>query len=636
MESAIGELGKFPVYIMGGYLVLLLCLGVAGWLRSRNDEEDYYLAGRQQGWIISSVTIMATFFSSFALLGAPGMVYREGIMFVFFSLNVPVAGVCVYLFGSRIWKAGRDSGYVTPGDMVSDYYGSRVALKLLVAATCTLYVLPYVVMQIKAGGVLSAKLFPGNYHLSIGSWTIFESVSSYSLGAFVLAAITMVYIMIGGMRSVAWTDLIQGILLIVGMLVSGMAMLIVFDSPAEFGRRLTEDLPESSLTIPGNTGTWEWTMLFTVCAVGSVGSMVQPAQWMRFYSASSPAVLKRGAAILAVVLTSCFIFGVMLIGLAGQILYPLNFTLTEEAPAEVAETELETRTTGIVFEDGHEFEVDQATGEMKWSWSGKKSREMSDSQRTRIEAVLTEGQIAALGTLQAKSRDETVRPAVSPHNAIQDYDSILVAIISTELPRHFHAAGAIVASLILVAIMAASMSTADSNLHAVSAVATRDIYDQFIRPNASEAERIWFGRFVIASVTALALWAVIGGNDPELRQKYDVLAMIAQLGLTAMAFSAQLLPVTFDMLFIQRGTRMGAIVGLAGGLVATFMSGPLFGLLVEACGRPSSLVGIQAQIESITTSLRMHGSVWGLLVNVPLFVIVSTLGRENRSLSGKS
>ena len=66
--------------VIGFYLLLLLVLGFVGYLKSRGGEEDYYLAGRDQGWLISSLTIMATFFSSFALLGAPGMVYREGVV----------------------------------------------------------------------------------------------------------------------------------------------------------------------------------------------------------------------------------------------------------------------------------------------------------------------------------------------------------------------------------------------------------------------------------------------------------------------------------------------------------------------------------------------------------------------------
>ena len=68
------------------YLLMLIAFGVVGYRRGTDTEDDYYLAGREQGWIVSSCTIMATFFSSFALLGAPGMVYRDGAVFALFSL----------------------------------------------------------------------------------------------------------------------------------------------------------------------------------------------------------------------------------------------------------------------------------------------------------------------------------------------------------------------------------------------------------------------------------------------------------------------------------------------------------------------------------------------------------------------
>ncbi len=131
--DALEGLGAAKFWVLGGYLLLLLVLGIFGWLKSTGGEEDYYLAGRGQGWVISSLTIMATFFSSFALLGAPGLVYKEGVVFALFSLNVPVAGLCVYLLGVRIWRLGRKYRFVTPGDMVSDYYGTKFSLRMLVA-----------------------------------------------------------------------------------------------------------------------------------------------------------------------------------------------------------------------------------------------------------------------------------------------------------------------------------------------------------------------------------------------------------------------------------------------------------------------------------------------------------------------
>jgi len=518
-------LGSVPYYVVAGYMLLLLGLGIAGWRKSVNNEEDYYLAGRGQGWIVSSLTIMATFFSSFALLGAPGMVYRDGVVFALFSLNVPLSGAAVYFFGSKIRRIGQARGYVTPGDMVSDYYGSPVALRLLVALVGLLYTIPYVVMQIQAGGILSQQLFPGE--------------NSYEIGAVVLAIITMAYIMIGGMRSVAWTDVVQGILLMGGMLVGGAAVVAVLGGPVEFFNKVAE-LPAKSLSVPGTSGFWTPAMLLTVCLIGSIGSLVQPAQWMRFYAAKSTKTLKRSALIFAVLLTGCFLFGVMLVGLGGQVLYPI---------------------------------VDGA-GEYYRSASG---------------ALLPN---PAVGTTPG------------------GFNDIMLVVLKNHLPELLGGLGALVASLIMVAIMAAAMSTADSNLHAMSAVVTRDIYDRFIRPAAGGNERTWVGRAIISVVTIASLGLVIVAN----RSETNPLGMIVILGLFAIAFSSQLLPITFDMLYLRKGTKQGAIAGMVTGLAIVFFISPFMPEMGEGWG------GIRTAMLGMIDK----GS-WGVIGNVVVFVVVSAL-----------
>ncbi len=272
--------GAIPHTVLGLYLVMLLVFGYLGYRRSVSNEEDYYLAGRGQGWTVTALTIMATFFSSFALLGAPGMVYRDGVVFALFSLNVPVAGAAIYFIGSRIRRMGREKGYVTPADMIADYYGSRAGLRLLVALIGMLYAVPYVVIQIQAGGILAQQLFPGT--------------GAFENGAVLLALITMVYIMVGGMRSVAWTDVVQGSLLVGGMLLAGVAAVAVLGGPSPFFKAIAE-LPPKSLSVPGTTGRWTPEILFTASVFASLGSMIQPAQWMRVYAARSGAVLRRSA-----------------------------------------------------------------------------------------------------------------------------------------------------------------------------------------------------------------------------------------------------------------------------------------------------------------------------------------------------
>ena len=512
------------------YLIMLLVFGLVGYRRSQDTEDDYYLAGRGQGWIVSSLTIMATFFSSFALLGAPGMVYRDGAVFALFSLNVPVAGAGIYIIGSRIRKLGKMRGYVTPTDMIADHYDSPVALRLLVVLIGVLYAVPYVVIQIQAGGILSRQMF--------GSEQAFET------GAIILAVITMVYIMGGGMRSVAWTDVVQGILLVGGMLLGGICVVAVLGGPVEFFRRVAE-LPPKSLTVPGTVGHWSPEMLFTASIFASLGSLIQPAQWMRFYAAKSGDVLRKSALIFAAVLTSCFFFGVMLVGLGGQVLYPI---------------------------------VD-AAGAYRTNAAGQ------------------------------------ILPHPDVGTAANQFDQILVVVLNNHLPELLGPLGAFLAALILVAIMAAAMSTADSNLHAMSALLTHDIYDHFIRPEASQRERTWVGRILIAITAIVALILVLIAN----RSESNPLGMIVILGLMAIAFSTQLLPVAIDILFLRRGSRQGAIAGVIAGLAVVFLLSPFFPMLADGF-----LGGTIAAMKKT-----IDVGAWGLLLNVGIFAIVSRFSRRS-------
>ena len=525
MDQYAGELGSIVYVVTGGYLLLLLVFGVVAYLRSSDSEEDYYLASRGQNWVVSSLTIMATFFSAFGMLSAPGMVYREGAVFILFSLNVPLAGAAVYVLGSRIARAGRARGYVTPADMISDYYQSPVALRLLVALVGVLYATPYVVMQIRAGGIVSEQLFPGEY--------------SYEIGAIVLAIVTMFYIMIGGMRSVAWTDVVQGTLLIGGMLLIGAAVVIAMGGVSKFFAEVTSQLPPEALTAPGTTGRYTPLMLCSVCTMAALGSMVHPAQWMRFYAAKSTNTLRQTAIIFTIVLSCCYLFGVMLIGLAGWVLYP------------------------------------------------------------------------------------PIQPGVIPHPDVgttkDTFDQVMVLILKTHLPEMWGTTGAVFSSLILVSVLAASMSTADSNLHGLSAVLTRDVYDRFVRPNAGQTERTWVGRAVIAIATLIALGMVMISRLPG--AVFDPIKMIVELGMLAIAFSVQLLPLTVDMLYLRRGSKLGAVVGIVAGLVVVMALSPAGAVFYSAS--PSG----QQNFHQYFNGLMDRGAI-ALLVNIAAFLLVSLFTRR--------
>ncbi len=519
------QLASIGAIVLSVYMVILLTLGVVGWIRSKGTEEDFYLAGRGQGFLVTTMTIMATFFSSAAILGIPGNVYKEGVAFTLFALNVPVIGVCVYLLGSRIRRIGQKRSYVTQGDMIADYYGDTIGIRLLVAVIGFLYVLPYVIMQIKAGGLLAQGMFP-------------NSENAFRNGASALSAVTIIYVLIGGMRSVAWTDVLQGLLLICGILIAVAATAWSLGGIGGMFEKIRE-LPPEALSLPGPSGNYLPWVLVTICIFASIGSLVQPGQWIRLYAAKDDRTLKRASLVFAIVLPACFLLGIMLVALSGRALFP---------------------------------------------------PEMID------------GKMVA-------------------HAAVGEFDQIVIVMIKEQLPAMFSALGMsglglFFVALIMVAVLAASMSTADSNLHALSAVMTRDVYDRFLRPKSSQRERAWFGRAVIVAVALLALWLVNTGHNNE---DFKPLKMIADLMFAAIGFSTQLLPITLDMLYIRRGTHTGAVTGMIVGILVIFLFTPF----------PDLILGNSTISDAVSPLKQMFFiGFTGFAANCIVFAIVSSFTKK--------
>jgi SSS family solute:Na+ symporter len=374
---------------------------------------------------------------------------------------------------------------------------------------------------------------------------------AFEVGAVLLAVVTAGYIMIGGMRSVAWTDALQCVLLCSGMLLAGLAIVISFGSWGAFSGAICQ-LPKSSLTVPGNTGFWKLPMLFTVCLLMPLGGILQPAQWMRFYSARDAETLRRSALVFVIVLTGCFLLGIMLVGLGGQVLYPL---------------------------------------------------------------------------------EESADGKVLPNPIVGSYDQVLIVVIKEKLPLLLGPTlGVVLASAMIVAIMAAAMSTADSSLHAIGALLTRDVYDRFVRPQAGERERVWVGRLAILATTFVCLVFVLRGTIAG-SSLAGFMEMIVGLALFAVAFAVQLLPITVDILFIRRGTTAGATAGLIAGLIAAFSFTTLPGVIVAAI-YPENITATSAEaqpllvrildgVSYVKSILPIHASAWGLGANVMVFGLVS-------------
>ncbi|MEE0944802.1 MAG: sodium/proline symporter PutP [Clostridia bacterium] len=119
---------------------------------------------------------------------------------------------------------------------------------------------------------------------------------------------------------------------------------------------------------------------------------------------------------------------------------------------------------------------------------------------------------------------------------------------------------AFVAGLLLAAIIAASMSTADSQLLVASSSFTSDIYKPIIRKNASEKEILWVGRIVVIIVSVVAYFiASSKGSGAQ--------AVMNMVSNAWALFGAAFGPVVLLSLFWKRFTYKGAIAGILAGAI---------------------------------------------------------------------
>ena len=119
---------------------------------------------------------------------------------------------------------------------------------------------------------------------------------------------------------------------------------------------------------------------------------------------------------------------------------------------------------------------------------------------------------------------------------------------------------AFLAGILLAAIMAASMSTADSQLLVASSSFTSDIYKPILRKDASEKEVMWVGRGVVVLVAIIAYF--IAYSKAEGAQAIMNLVENAWAG-----FGSSFGPVILLSLFWKRLTYKGAIAGVLGGAI---------------------------------------------------------------------
>ncbi len=181
--------------VLALYLLSMIVLGA--WLSGRQKtDEEYFLAGRNMPWFAVGVSIIASLLSSLTYLSEPGEVWRSGMTHMLGKmLAIPFEMFLVFLFCVPFMMRFR---YTSAYEYLGDRFGSRARL-MGVVLFCLMVIMwmGFVVLaSSRALAVVSG----------VSLWTVIATVGTVST----------LYTMLGGLRAVIWTDVIQ-----VAMLVGG-------------------------------------------------------------------------------------------------------------------------------------------------------------------------------------------------------------------------------------------------------------------------------------------------------------------------------------------------------------------------------------------------------------------------------
>jgi SSS family solute:Na+ symporter len=290
--------------IVLGYLLVMLGIGTLFRRVSSRDRVEFFLAGRKVGRVLLFFTMAATNFSAFTVFGLSGAGYRIGYAFYpIMGFGTGFMALSFLLIGRKILLLSRQRGYVTPSDFIADRYGAPW-LKALFSAVMILFTLPYIAIQAIAAGN------------SLGSMVGLP----YLAGAALITGFIVMYVMLGGLRSVVWTDLVQTLMIL--LLTLGGFLLIAHRSGGflTVHRQLHGSFP-ALFSRPGLDGSMVYGVWLGYLVLWFFADPMFPQLFQRFLAARDERALNTTAFLYPLITTFLFLLTVS-IGVMGRQSFP--------------------------------------------------------------------------------------------------------------------------------------------------------------------------------------------------------------------------------------------------------------------------------------------------------------------------
>ncbi|TYB31103.1 MAG: sodium:solute symporter family protein [Candidatus Mcinerneyibacterium aminivorans] len=196
-----------------GYFVLLAVVGKIMKKFVSDSSADFLIAGRNMGVVLVTVAVVGEWLGGMSTIGTSEKAFSSGFFPLWYNVSTAVG---MFLFGLTIAKIYRENNVHTVGEMLEKMYNKKVRVVASLAFVVAFIILSY--LQLQAIGSLVSQLFGGilrDFSAGLASFFHFNSIlfSPYSIAIIISGIFVIFYVYEGGMKSIAFTNLMHIILL---------------------------------------------------------------------------------------------------------------------------------------------------------------------------------------------------------------------------------------------------------------------------------------------------------------------------------------------------------------------------------------------------------------------------------------
>jgi sodium/proline symporter len=314
------------------YLAVILIVGLITY-KANKSHFDFFLGGRKVNHWVVAFSERASGESAWLLLGLPGAAYAMGVVEVWTALGC-VWGIIFYWYviAEDLRKESEKLKAITlPDFFAQKFQNGHTAIRITATLIIIFFFTFYLSAQFNGAGKVLYVTFGIDQF-----W-----------GMVIGASFIIVYTMLGGFFAVAFTDMIQGIIMISALMILPLAGLAeILATKGEFTKAIAQS-GDSYISLTGDKTGW-LAFAFIISGLSwGFGYMGQPHLLTRFMSIKNPEKIKISRRIAIAWVIPAFTGG-LVIGLVGLALYGKGyFEDVEQVMPHLANTLLPTWLAGI-------------------------------------------------------------------------------------------------------------------------------------------------------------------------------------------------------------------------------------------------------------------------------------------------